>query len=194
MKTIMKFTAIISFLLVTSTTIAKDPEFSVEANGESKSLVLTLDTQWSTTKLRILDKENNVIYNETVSKSLYAKKFDLSKLQKGDYSLEVDNSLRTIYYTIEVGSEDLEIIKRKERSKPVFRKTENKVFLNLLNLDAEDVEIKVIDSQNRVVYTEVIEGESIVEKAFNFEKAHDDRYTVLVKDDMLTYSESILVK
>ena len=50
MKTIMKFTAIISFLLVTSTTIAKDPEFSVEANGESKSLVLTLDTQWSTTK------------------------------------------------------------------------------------------------------------------------------------------------
>ncbi|WP_276391667.1 DUF3244 domain-containing protein [Eudoraea chungangensis] len=194
MKTIMKFTAIISFLLVTSTTIAKDPEFSVEANGESKSLVLTLDTQWSTTKLRILDKENNVIYNETVSKSLYAKKFDLSKLQKGNYSLEVDNSLRTIYYTIEVGSEDLEIIKRKERSKPVFRKTENKVFLNLLNLDAEDVEVKVIDSQNRVVYTEVVEGESIVEKAFNFEKAHDDRYTVLVKDDMLTYSESILVK
>ena len=102
-----------------------------------------------------MDKENNVIYNETVSKSLYAKKFDLSKLQKGNYSLEVDNSLRTIYYTIEVGSEDLEIIKRKERSKPVFRKTENKVFLNLLNLDAEDVEIKVIDSQNRVVYTEV---------------------------------------
>lgn len=194
MKTIMKFTAVMSFLLAMNVTMAKEPQLSVKMDGETKSLILSLETQSNTTKLRILDGAQNVIYTEKISESLYSKKFDLTKLEKGDYSLELDNSLRTLVYTIGVGSEELEVLKKTERTKPVFRKQGDKVFLNLLNLDTKDVEIKVIDSENRVLYQEVIKGESLVEKAFNFENAYDDRYTVLVKDDTLTYSESILVE
>ncbi|MGB5206062.1 MAG: hypothetical protein WBN63_17895, partial [Eudoraea sp.] len=65
--------------------------------------------------------------------------------------------------------------------------------LNLLNLDGKDVQIKVYDSDNRTLFSEVIENESIVTKAFNFETAIEDHYTVVVKDSKNTYYESIVV-
>ena len=84
-------------------------------------------------------------------------------------------------------------LKRIENTKPVFRKKGGMLFLNLLNLDGKDVQIKVYDSDNRTLFSEVIENENIVSKAFNFENAHEDRYTVVVKDGENTYYEDILV-
>ncbi|MGB5387491.1 MAG: hypothetical protein WBN20_11975 [Eudoraea sp.] len=84
-------------------------------------------------------------------------------------------------------------LKRSENTKPVFRKKGSRLFLNLLNLDGKDVQIKVYDSDNRTLFSEVIENESIVTKAFNFESAHEDRYTVVVKDGKNTYYDYIVV-
>ena len=55
------------------------------------------------------------------------------------------------------------------------------------------MEIKVFDSDNRTLFSEVVENENIVSKAFNFETAHEDRYTVVVKDGENTYYEDIVV-
>ncbi|SHH02325.1 hypothetical protein [Flagellimonas flava] len=77
---------------------------------------------------------------------------------------------------------------------PVFVKKGDKLFLNLLNLSQDKVVVKVYDSQNRVVYSEAIKGEMVVEKAFNFEKAFEDEYTVVVVDESGTYRETIAVK
>ncbi|MDB4271083.1 hypothetical protein N9896_03200 [bacterium] len=84
-------------------------------------------------------------------------------------------------------------LKRIENTKPVFRKKGAMLFLNLLNLDGKDVQIKVYDSDNRTLFSEVIENESIVTKAFNFETAVEDHYTVVVKDGENTYYEDIVV-
>ena len=77
---------------------------------------------------------------------------------------------------------------------PVFVKKGDKLFVNLLNLSQEKVTLKVYDSENRLVFSESIEGELVVEKAFNFEKAFEDEYKVVVSDNAGTYSETILVK
>ena len=95
-----------------------------------------------------------------------------------------------------VGKKALEIerLTKKETTRPVFKKKGDKLYMNLLNLDLEKVNIKVIDSENRVVFSEVIEGELVIQKAFNFEKAFEDKYTVVVKDSEGTYREKLLVK
>ncbi|WP_350287640.1 hypothetical protein [uncultured Croceitalea sp.] len=77
---------------------------------------------------------------------------------------------------------------------PVFKKKGQKLFINLLNLDQDKVTIKVYDSEGRVVFKEVIEGELVVEKAFNFEKAFEDDYTVVVVDNDKTFEEKVAVK
>lgn len=77
---------------------------------------------------------------------------------------------------------------------PVFKKKGQKLFINLLNLDQEKVTIKVIDSEGRIVFKEVIEGDVVVEKAFNFEQAYEDNYTVVIIDNDKTFKEKVVVK
>lgn len=77
---------------------------------------------------------------------------------------------------------------------PVFIKKGEKVFMNLLNLTQGLVIVKVYDSQDRLVYNESIDGAMVVEKAFNFEKAFEDEYTIVVVDRLGTYKETLEVR
>ena len=88
---------------------------------------------------------------------------------------------------------ELEVLEAADKGRPIFRKKGDKVYLNMLNLQGDKVQIKVIDSNKRLLFKEVVEKET-VEKAFNFENAYSDSYTVIVKDSEGTYTERILVK
>ena len=77
---------------------------------------------------------------------------------------------------------------------PVFVKIDGRVMVNLLNLEQGKVTFKVYDSTNRLVYIESVDGDLVVEKSFNFEKAFEDEYTVVVKDAEGTYTETITVR
>ena len=80
-----------------------------------------------------------------------------------------------------------------EITRSIFREKEDMVFVNLYNLDKEKVEIKIYDSQNRVVYTETITDSLLVKKVFNFEDAFEDSYTLVIKKQGETYKKNILV-
>jgi len=77
---------------------------------------------------------------------------------------------------------------------PVFVKKGEKLMLNLLNLSQGTVILKIYDSQDRLVYNESIDGKVVVEKAFNFERAFEDEYTIVVVDKFGTYKETMAVK
>lgn len=89
---------------------------------------------------------------------------------------------------------EIERLTKKETTRPVFKKKGDMLYMNLLNLGLEKVNIKVIDSENRVVFSEVVKGELLIQKAFNFKKAFEDSYTVIVKDSEGTYREKLQVK
>ena len=193
MKTNLKFTAMIAFMFATVVGLAKEPKLSLLTEGQSKSLIVELDSENSKTLLKIIDENQHIIFSEKIATKSYTKKFDLNELENGSYYIRLDDSLRTLIYPISVENKEVKILKRIENTKPVFRKKGSMLFLNLLNLDGEDVQIKVFDSDNRTLFSEVIRNESIVTKAFNFETAHEDRYTVVVKDGNNTYYEDIVV-
>ena len=193
MKTNLKFTAMIAFMFITAVGLAKEPKVSLMTEGQSKSLIVALDSKNNKTILKIIDENQNIIFSEKISVNSYTKKFDLDKLENGSYLFELDDSLRTLTYTIRVENEEVKILRRIENNKPIFRKIGAKLYLNLLNLDSKDVEIKVFDSDNRTLFSEVVENENIVSKAFNFETAHKDHYTIVVKDGENTYYEDIVV-
>jgi len=77
---------------------------------------------------------------------------------------------------------------------PVFVKKGQKVMINLLNVSKGKVLLKVYDSHNRVIFDEAIDGDIVVEKAFNFEKAFEDKYTIVVVDKFGTYKETMVVR
>ncbi|MDF0708892.1 MAG: hypothetical protein VX772_01050 [Bacteroidota bacterium] len=77
---------------------------------------------------------------------------------------------------------------------PVFVKKGQKVMMNLLNISQGKVLLKVYDSKNRLVFDEAIDGDVVVEKSFNFEKAFEDEYTIVVVDKFGTYKETMEVR
>jgi hypothetical protein len=194
MKSIFKFSAIIALFFSTAIGLAKEPVLLLSGKEDARTLVFRLDTPAKETAIRFIDTQGNTIYSERIGEVAdYGKRFDLKELPVGYYFLEVENSYKEIVYTIEISNSDSKIVKKKEKLKPVFRKKGNKLFLNLLNLKESDVEIKVFDSNNRLLYQEVSKGKLIVEKAINFEKAFEDSYMVMVIKDHETYYENILV-
>jgi len=76
---------------------------------------------------------------------------------------------------------------------PYFSKKGDRVILTLLNVDLDDVRIKVVDYTGRILYTEVIEDEMVIEKAFNFENAYNGEYRVVVEQDGEKFIEKIKV-
>lgn len=78
--------------------------------------------------------------------------------------------------------------------KPFFRRSEGKLFMNFFNQEMRDVKIMVIDSDNRVIFKETLKDKLVVEKAFNFNSAVKDSYSVIVKEGNEMYYEYYVVK
>ena len=194
MRKVVRSIATVALMFVVATSMAKEPTLSVTSNTE-KSLNFEMDAPSIKTVISIIDIDGVIIYTESVNAiNDYSKKFDLKNLPEGRYFLNVEDSLRKTIFTLAIDDSTIEIDSRVENSKPVFRKAGDKVFLNLLNLEKGDVQITVYDSDNRVVFKEIITDTMLVEKAFNFETAYDDTYVVVVKNGNDTFYEDIVVK
>ena len=194
MKTIMKFTAIVAFMLTTVVSMAKEPKLSIVSENDIKSLVFELDSQSKETMIQFKDANNRVIYSESISDKNYIKRFNLEKLEDGVYYILAEDAMKSIVYKISLKGNAVKIVERKENAKPVFRTLEDRVFLNLLNLDKDKVEIKVFDSFNRIIFKQDIKDAMLVEKAFNFEKALADTYTIVVKNNKEVYYKYVVIE
>jgi hypothetical protein len=193
MKKVIRTAAMVALIFATATGMAKDEKLSLETKNESKSLVFEMDAQ-KETAIKLSDAANHVIYSEKVSDTFYTKRFNLENLSDGMYYFTTEDALRKITYTISVHGDNVEILRKKENTKPVFRTENQTVYLSLLNLNKKEVKIEVFDSSDRKVFSEKRNNEMIIEKAINFNKAYKDRYTVVVKDSENTYYESIAVR
>ncbi|MBT8184901.1 MAG: hypothetical protein KJN76_08665 [Eudoraea sp.] len=193
MKSIFKLSATAGLLFTVAVGMAKEPELKLISNSEARNLVFQMDSQSRETFIKLMDDEGHIIFNDKVSSGIYAKSLDLSALDDGNYYFSTENAIKSFIYTIGIDEDDMALLDRKEKAKPVFRQKGDRLFLNLLNLDGNEVNIKVIDGSNRVVYQESVKNEVTIEKAFNFEGAFEDTYTVIVKDDEESYYENVTV-
>jgi hypothetical protein len=66
--------------------------------------------------------------------------------------------------------------------------------MNLLNLEGNAVSLSVLDSENRVLFNQNVDGNTVIEKAFNFESALQDSYTIVVKNGKDTFYETVVVE
>jgi len=194
MKKVLRFTAVMALLLVTSWAMANGPQPLLVSSDKEKALVIKWDAPFKMTTVRILDSYENVIFSDNlVKKNKHALKFNLENLERGNYSLKIENSNKIIEYRIQINGDDVEILDKKEISKPFFIHKDKKLFFNLLNADGALVYLKIYDSENRMVYGETLKGNSIG-KAINFETSYKDSYTVVLIDDNTTYSEQVVVE
>ena len=193
MKTISKLSTAAGLLFTVAVGIAKEPELTISAKGEDKSMVFQTASKATQTAIKMTDDQNHIIFVDRVQTGNYAKKFNLSALEDGNYYFLAENAIKSYTYKISIEEGEVRLLDKKEKSKPIFRQKGDKLFLNLLNLEAQKVNIKVLDSSSRVVFKETLEDTAIIEKAFNFESAFEDTYTVIVSTEDNSYYEYVTV-
>tara|TARA_R110002111_G_scaffold100394_3_gene155489 strand:+ start:387 stop:974 length:588 start_codon:yes stop_codon:yes gene_type:complete len=194
MKAVLKLTAMAALLLSSTLAMANDPGMYLTTVKEAKRLVLKLNKQTESTTLTLTDTGKHQIFMENIKEDEdYTKKFDLSKLEEGLYYLRMESLIRTVEFTISVEDSEVNIIARDEVTKPFFRKNGDVLYLNFFNQKLNPVVINVVDSANRVVFTQKFEKELVVGKVFNFSTAVKDDYTVSVSEGTNVYYETISV-
>ena len=194
MKAVLKLTAVAALLLSSTIAMANDPGMYLTTVKEAKRLVLKLNKQTESSTLTLTDTEKHQIFMENIKEDEdYTKKFDLSKLEEGLYFLKMESLTRTVEFTISVEDSEVNVIARDEITKPFFRKNGDVLYLNYLNQKLSPVVINVVDSSNRVVFTQKFDKELVVGKVFNFTNAVKDDYTVSVSEGTKTYYETISV-
>ncbi|MBD0779026.1 hypothetical protein HPE56_14590 [Maribacter sp. ANRC-HE7] len=194
MKAIKKITLSAAFLFISAFGMANEMDLRIIADNADKSLVFRYENLATDASLRFIDGEGNVIFTENLEdKSAYVKRFNLNSLSTGTYFLTVEDALKETAYTITIEDINISIENKSVKNKPVFKKVDDMVYINMLNLKRDKVEIKVYDDSDRVVFTEVSEDADVVEKAFNFKKAYKGHYTIKVKKNNEIYYEGINV-
>ncbi|MDX1767742.1 hypothetical protein [Arenibacter troitsensis] len=195
MKAVLKLTAVAALLLSSTIAMANDPGMYLTTVKEAKRLVLKLNKQTESSTLTLTDTEKHQIFMENIKEDEdYTKKFDLSKLEEGLYFLKMESLTRTVEFTISVEDSEVNVIARDEITKPFFRKNGDVLYLNYLNQKLSPVVVNVVDSSNRIVFTQKFDKDLVVGKVFNFTNAVKDDYTISVSEGTTTYYETISVK
>ena len=193
MKKVVRSAVIVALMFATAIGMANEPKLRTES--ASKNLILEMDAENNQTSVKFIDNEGNVIHSDSnANTDDYIKKFNLQTLPEGLYYLKIENSLRELVYTLSVNETNIDVVENREILKPAFKSQDNKVSLSLLNLKKEDVEIKVLDSSSRIVFEEVLSEEMNIQKAFDFNLAPEDTYTIVVKDSNDIYYNNVVVK
>lgn len=194
MKKIVRSIAVVALMFVAASGLAKEPKLSLTPNTE-KSLNFEMESTSEKTFLSIVDTKGAVLYSENITvANIYSKSFNLESLPEGIYFLKVEDTMKETVFVFNVDDSEIVIAEKKEKVKPIFRQKDGRVYLNLLNLDTENVKLKVYDSNDRILFNETITDELNVEKVFNFENAFKDSYTVVVSDSNNIYYETVDVK
>ena len=195
MKKFLKSTAVLTLLFVTTAAMATEPKINLKTGNEARGLVLEIDATSGSSEIHLTDSNDKIVHYEDISKSTYAKNFNLKNLENGTYYFTVENPLKKVVYTIILKNREIKIADKRESSQiPVLKKSGNRIYLNLLNKDQNTVRVKVFNGNNEQLVNQVFKGDFNIGKVFNFENALEDNYMVVVQDGKSLYRQSIAVK
>ncbi|MEZ4970118.1 MAG: hypothetical protein R2814_10790 [Flavobacteriaceae bacterium] len=195
MKAILKLTAMAALLVSSTMALANDPGMYLTTVKETKRLVLKLNKQTESSTLTLTDSDKHQIFVENIKEDEdYSKKFDLSKLGEGLYYLKMESLTKTVEFTISVEDSEVNVIASNEVAKPFFRRSGSILYVNYLNQKLNEVVINVVDSNDRVVYTQKMGKKLVIGKIINFTNAVKGDYTVSISEGANTYFETVFVK
>ena len=198
-KLFVKFGFVLGlFLMVTQSYSSEVVPMTVNltTSAASKKLVVNMSKMYGEhVTCTILDQVGNVIHREIIDVTdEFSKKYDMSKLAPGQYSLVVDDLMSVETLNFKLTSK--EIIYNSGKSEVVYKprvvvKGDNMVYLNLLSLN-KDVRITVLDDDN-TLYTESFSGQSSVSRRYNFNNTPSGNYVIKVQVDKEVFYTNISI-
>lgn len=177
---------LVSMLISTSAFSNVSHPFNVNVltTTESKKLVVNLSHMYgSMVTCSIIDQSGNIIHREKVeSRTQTIKKYDLSNLEPGNYTVVIDDLMTIERLKVKLTAD--EIIYSQNRSEIIYKPSikvvdDAVVYLNLLAL-GKPVKISVM-KDNTIIHSENTADEGSVSRKYTFAESPAGEYIIKVK-------------
>ncbi|MHB0756537.1 hypothetical protein [Polaribacter sp. M15] len=193
MKTLKKRLLVVVIMLGTLINYANDKNVNVELNAKKTKVVFRGVKKGQ--QLTIKDENGIVLHLENVDNTgNLIKFFDFSKLQDGNYTLELDKDFQIIIKTLQVkeGKVIFNENAKKVIFKPVIRNKENRLMISRIAFDTKPLEVALYYN-DEIIYSEVVKGDNIVNRIYKLDENLKGDYTVIVRNNGRNYIDEFKI-
>ncbi|OEK02225.1 hypothetical protein BFP97_12165 [Roseivirga sp. 4D4] len=197
MKTMRKVLLTAVMVMASTFVIANDtkPSVNVEKVGMKSVVVSTKGLGEATAHIQLKDENGSVLYSaQTIKGQKFAKRFDLTALEAGNYTIEVENEMSFTATPLSINADSAWITSEDQVTivKPVIRQNGEKLDIILPTDNNEEVSITIFDSNFRKLTSESFGGEAL--KRFDLSKLEQGSYTVKMRTNGRNFVQSVSIK
>ncbi len=136
-----------------------------------------------------------VVYKQQIKTSgAYTKTFDLSKLEEGTYSTELDKDFEIIIKEFTVADGKVNFTAQKTVFKPVLRTKDNLILFSQISFSKKPTKI-IVYYEDEMIYSETIDKttHNIVNRTLKLEEDIKGAYKVVVKNSGKSYLKEFIL-
>ena len=167
--------------------------------NENKNSLNTIDgrrvkVEFKTVKkghtLSIKDESGIVMYSQEIIKSgNYSQIFDLSKLQKGNYTTELEKDFEITIKSFSVLDGQILFKDEKTIFKPVIRIKDNLILISKMNFEKEPLKVVLYYNDEIILSENTIDSSDIINRVYRLSKNIKGNYKVIVNTDNRAYKK-----
>jgi len=193
MKTIKKITLV---ALMLGTLIGYANEDKKNTDNKAKR---TVKVQFNNVKkgqyLTIKNEQGNSVYSNVIENAgNYSRTFDISYLQDGIYTAELNKDFEIIVKTFYVKNGLVTFLKNDAEKvfKPVIRNKENLLYISKLDFSQDALKVTIY-YKGHVIHSEMVEGEDHLNRVYKLSKNEVGNYKVVINSDNRTFEKNITI-
>lgn len=182
------------FAVQSATASNNEPSVSLKEAGQ-KTFVLVLDYPAAKKVDIVLKDLYNVILlrEETEVNGHLAKKYNLNALPSGNYFLEIEDEQSILVYNINIEREKVTVsnVASSKIFKPSLTQKDDKVTVDMLLLNLDNVVVSILDADNQVLLEEKAENVVRFGKVYDLSELKAGNYTFKIRAANRTFYNKI---
>ena len=193
MKTIIKkYLVAVTFLL---SLISYATEKNISSTIEGRKVKVEFTAVKKGQVLSIKNANSIVMYRDIIEMAgNYARIFDLTSLENGKYTTELEKDFETIIKPFLIKNRLVTFLPEENKTifKPVIRTQDNLLLISKISLEDQPVKITLY-YKGDVIYTETSKDTKVLNRALRLLKNKKGNYTVAISADNKNYSKSFKI-
>ncbi|QVY64825.1 hypothetical protein [Polaribacter sp. Q13] len=194
MRTIMKTILVVTLMFGTLISYANDNKKSTNAVAAKRVKV-----EYKSVKrghaLTIKNENGLTIYKQVIQSSgTYSKTFDLTNLEDGLYTTELEKDFEIIVDKIEVKDGFVTFLNEKSETifKPVIRTEGDLVLISKIAFNKEPLKV-ILYYDNHVILSEKVEGNKLINRVYKLTNTEKGAYKVVIYSDNKMYEKEFTI-
>ena len=140
--------------------------------------------------LSIKNESGLIMYSQEIKRSgTYSQIFDLSKLEKGNYTTELEKDFEIVIKHFSVLGGQVSYEGEKIIFKPVIRIKENLILISRMNFEKEPLKITLYYDDKIILSEKIEDADDILNKVYRVSKKIKGNYKVVVNSNHRSYMQ-----